>query len=121
MIPRTTFPFSATRAHGSNNQTASVNDCIAVLGAAKRFNDAQLIGIKLCPPLRELAVYTRADRIILALMLVTVAFTFAIDRAMLVGFLGYLIALLFRREKPDPFLVVSTFLLLLGSLLQMLH
>ena len=80
-----------------------------------------LIGIKLCPPLRELAAYTRADRIILALMLVTVVCTFAIDRAMLVGFLGYLIALLIRREKPDPFLIVSTLLLLLGFVLQMLH
>lgn len=79
-----------------------------------------LIGIKLCPPLRDLAAYTRADRVILALMLVTVAVTFAIDRAMLVGFLGYLIALLFRREKPNPFLIVSTLLLFLGFALQLL-
>ena len=79
-----------------------------------------LIGIKLCPPLRELISYTRTDLIILALMLITVAFTFAIDRAMLVGFLSYLITLLIHRGKPDPFLIISTLLLLLGVGLQSL-
>ncbi len=41
MMLRKTFPFSTT-ARGSNNQTASIHDCIAVLGAAKRFTEAQL-------------------------------------------------------------------------------
>jgi AGZA family xanthine/uracil permease-like MFS transporter len=79
-----------------------------------------LIGIKLCPPFRELANYSHLDRIILALMLITVAFTFAIDRAMLIGFVGYLAAALVRGQKPNPFLILSTLLLFLGMALQIL-
>jgi adenine/guanine/hypoxanthine permease len=80
-----------------------------------------LIGIKLCPPLRELVTYFRVDRIVLVLMLVAVIFTFAIDRAMLVGFVSYLVAGLARRERVSPYLVLSTLLLILGIGFQIIN
>lgn len=79
-----------------------------------------LIGIKLCPPLRVLRDYNRTDRVLLSLMLVAVAVTFSIDRAMLVGFLGYLIAGIIAGHRPSPFLMLSTLFLLAGVLLQLL-
>jgi len=77
-----------------------------------------LIGIKLCPPLRDLNAYSITETWVLGLMLVTVVLTFAIDRAMLVGFLGYIFISINRRQIPDPFLVFSTFILLLSIGLQ---
>ena len=41
-MSRTNFPFSAIKPSRSNCQVASRHDCIAVLGAAKRFTEAQL-------------------------------------------------------------------------------
>jgi AGZA family xanthine/uracil permease-like MFS transporter len=79
-----------------------------------------LIGIKLCPPLRVMRDYSITDRLLLALMLLAVAVTFSIDRAMLVGFLGYMTAGIAQRRWPDPFLVLSTLILLVGVVLQIL-
>jgi AGZA family xanthine/uracil permease-like MFS transporter len=78
------------------------------------------VGIKLCPSLAQMRKASPVDRLTLVLMpLVTIA-TFAIDRAMLAGFSIHLLALLFRRKWPDPFLAVSTLLLGAGVLLQVL-
>jgi AGZA family xanthine/uracil permease-like MFS transporter len=78
------------------------------------------VGIKLCPSLSQLRKALPVDRLTLVIMpLVTIA-TFAIDRAMLAGFAIHLVALLFRRKLPDPFLAVSTLLLGAGVLLQIL-
>lgn len=71
-----------------------------------------LIGIKLCPPIRLLKDYSKADGLMLLLMLGAVAATFSIDRAMLIGFLGYLGVDVVSNRRPDPFLVISAFFLL---------
>jgi AGZA family xanthine/uracil permease-like MFS transporter len=76
------------------------------------------VGIKLCPSLSQVRQAALVDRLTLAIMpLVTIA-TFAIDRAMLAGFAIHLVALFARRERPDPFLAISTALLGAGVLLQ---
>jgi AGZA family xanthine/uracil permease-like MFS transporter len=77
------------------------------------------VALKLCPSLRELRTYPVIDLIVLAVMLVIVVATFAIDRAMLAGFVVYLVMDLVRQRRPNPYLVGSTLLLALGALLQM--
>ena len=77
-----------------------------------------LIGFKLCPPFKDFASYARMDKVVLVLMLLTVVLSFAIDRAMLVGFMGHIIVILVQRKMPDAYLVEGTLILLLGALLQ---
>ncbi len=78
------------------------------------------VAAKLCPSLRQLKSYSKVDMAALVLMLITVIATFAIDRAMLVGFCIYLVADLFGRRKPNPYLVGSAVLLAIGVVLQII-
>lgn len=76
------------------------------------------VAVKLCPPLAELRRYGQVDRLALIVMVATVILTFAIDKAMLAGFLIYLAGDLGRRQRPNTYLAISAALLGLGSLLQ---
>lgn len=76
------------------------------------------VALKLCPSVRELKAYPKIDLFVLAIMLVIVIVTFAIDRAMLAGFVVYLFMDLFALRRPNPYLVVSTVLLAVGAVLQ---
>jgi len=78
------------------------------------------VALKLCPSWHELRSYPRVDLVVLAAMQIAVVMTFAIDRAMLVGFAAYLIVDLAARRRPNPYLVASTLLLAGGAVLQML-
>jgi AGZA family xanthine/uracil permease-like MFS transporter len=77
------------------------------------------VGIKLCPTIRDLKSYSWIDLIVLAIMPLAVIATFAIDRAMLVGFVIYLVADLAMLRRPNPYLIGSTALLALGAWLQL--
>lgn len=77
------------------------------------------VGIKLCPTRQELKDYQRSDVVVLIIMQVLVVLTFAIDRAMLVGFLLYIGRDLLARRKPNAYLVGSAALLLIGTILQL--
>lgn len=76
------------------------------------------VALKLCPSVRELKSYPKVDLVVLAVMQIIVIATFAIDRAMLAGFIVYLLIDLFRLRRPNPYLVASTTLLAIGALLQ---
>lgn len=76
------------------------------------------VGVKLCPPLRQLKSYQIIDFVALAVMQIIVVATFAIDRAMLAGFFLYLVADLFVGRRPNPYLIGSTILLAIGAVLQ---
>jgi len=77
------------------------------------------VGIKLCPSLKELRTYSPVDLIALILMPLAVIVTFAIDRAMLIGFGVYAFADLIKLRKLNPYMVGSMILLAIGAYLQM--
>jgi AGZA family xanthine/uracil permease-like MFS transporter len=77
------------------------------------------VAIKLCPSLEELRRFSKIDLLVLIVMQVIVIITFAIDRALLAGFSIYLIADVIGRRRPNPYLVCSTVLLAICSLLQL--
>jgi adenine/guanine/hypoxanthine permease len=76
------------------------------------------VGLKLCPSFGELRTYSRIDVVALVLMQAAVVATFTLDRAMLVGLSSHIVAALLNRQKVNPYLVGSTFLLALGAVLQ---
>ncbi len=78
------------------------------------------VATKLCPPLGELRSYSRVDVLVLILMQIAVVATFAIDRAMLVGFLIYVAAEFVERRRINPYLAGSTVLLAFGLAVQLL-
>jgi AGZA family xanthine/uracil permease-like MFS transporter len=77
------------------------------------------VGIKLCPSMRELKSYSTIDLAVLVIMPLTVIASFAIDRAMLIGFAVYFFADVLNRRRPNPYLVGSMILLAIGAVLQM--
>lgn len=78
------------------------------------------VGISLMPSLKELLSYNRIELGTLALMIGTVVYTFAIDKALLVGFVAYMAGLAAsgRAREIDRYMVVSALLLLAGTVLQ---
>lgn len=77
------------------------------------------VALKLCPSVRELKSYPVIDLIVLVVMQLIVIATFAIDRAMLAGFVAYLLMDLFRLRRPNPYVVGSAILLAIGAILQL--
>ena len=77
-----------------------------------------LVAIKLCPRFSQLREFSLVDIAATVLMQVTVIATFAIDRAMLIGFSIYVLAAIPQRRRPDPYLIASTCALALGLILQ---
>lgn len=76
------------------------------------------VGLKLCPSVLELREYPWLDLLVMAIMQVVVVATFAIDRAMLAGFVAYIGVDVVRRRVPDPYLLASTALLIVGVVMQ---
>jgi len=76
------------------------------------------VGIKLLPDRKWLRLSSWRDRVILVAMVLAVVLTFSIDRAMLVGFGGYGLVDAVQRRRPNPYLLLSFFLLVIGVLLQ---
>ena len=77
------------------------------------------VGIRLCPPIIEIRTYSKVDLFVMVVMQVVVIWTFAIDRAMLAGFVIYLIVDLKTGRRPNSYMAVSTVLLVIGAVLQM--
>lgn len=59
------------------------------------------VALKLFPSMRELRSYSKLDLVVLTIMQIIVIATFAIDRAMLAGFIIYLLMDLFRLRRPN--------------------
>lgn len=78
------------------------------------------VAIKLCPSPSEIKTFPRPDLIIMILMQLTVIWFFAIDKAMLIGCLGYIANEYRGSRKPNPYLVGSVVMLLIGTLFQLL-
>ncbi|MBU0532668.1 NCS2 family permease [Candidatus Micrarchaeota archaeon] len=78
------------------------------------------VGITLLPSKEELGGYTWIDKTSVILMAITVLLTFALDKAMLVGFGAYIMSSVIAKRKVDKYLVASTILLLIGVVLQLI-
>ncbi|MDO8553868.1 MAG: NCS2 family permease [Candidatus Micrarchaeota archaeon] len=78
------------------------------------------VGITLMPSRKELAKYSMVEIISVAMMALTVLFTFALDKAMLVGFGIYIIGSVVtgKARQVDIYLIISTILILVGLVLQ---
>lgn len=78
------------------------------------------VGITLFPSGKELQTYHSVEIATMLLMIATVIYTFAIDKALLVGFLAYIGGLVATKKTKeiDIYMVISTVLLLTGVLIQ---
>jgi AGZA family xanthine/uracil permease-like MFS transporter len=78
-----------------------------------------LVGTQLFPSREELKQYSAIDIVTVLVMIVSVVLTFSLDKAMLFGFLIFLVSqvLTGRFKEIDLYLVASTALLLIGTLL----
>ncbi|MFT7615348.1 MAG: AGZA family xanthine/uracil permease-like MFS transporter [Candidatus Woesearchaeota archaeon] len=79
------------------------------------------VGIHLFPTRDELKKYTAIDIVSVVVMIVATVWTFSIDKALLFGFLIYIIglALTGKAKKIDMYMVISTVLLLIGTFLSL--
>jgi adenine/guanine/hypoxanthine permease len=76
------------------------------------------VGLKLCPSKSQFMGFPTVEKVALASMpLITIA-TFAIDKAMLGGFLIFVIGCFASGHRANPFLIGSTLLLAAGVVLQ---
>lgn len=76
------------------------------------------VGITLMPSKKELVKYSKIEIISILTMAGTVLVTFALDKAMLVGFATYIVGSVVTGKKVDFYLIMSTVLILVGLLLQ---
>lgn len=77
------------------------------------------VGIKLMPNLEQIKKITTIEVLAVTLMILVTVVTFALDKAMLVGFGFYILGNLFtaRLKRVNLYLVVSTLIILLSILL----
>ena len=74
------------------------------------------VGLTLMPSRKELTTYSNVEKASILAMALTVLFTFALDKAMLIGFGTYIIGsvLAGKSKQVDIYLVISTALILLA-------
>jgi len=64
--------------------------------------------------------FVTSDKIILALMLIVVLFSFSLQYALIFGYGGYVVQELIREKKANPYLVGSLIVLIIGTIVQWL-
>jgi AGZA family xanthine/uracil permease-like MFS transporter len=77
------------------------------------------VTVKLLPDLRELEQYDWWDFLGIGMMQIAVIISFALDRAVLVGLLVYLLRDVVQVRKVNPYLIASASLLAVGVCLQL--
>ncbi len=79
------------------------------------------VGLQLFPSKEELKSYSKLDIFTVLVMIAVTILTFAIDKALLAGFLIYLAGLVVKGKTKDIdlFMVVSTVLLIVGLVLSL--
>lgn len=78
------------------------------------------VGLHLFPSKEEFKTYNKLDIFTVLVMILVTVLTFAVDKALLAGFLIYMVGLIVKGKAKEInlFMVISTILLLLGSVLQ---
>lgn len=77
------------------------------------------VGLNLFPSKEEFKTYNKLDIFTVLVMILVTVLTFAVDKALLAGFIIYMGGLIFKgkAKEIDLFMVISTALLLLGLIL----
>jgi xanthine/uracil/vitamin C permease (AzgA family) len=77
------------------------------------------VGLQLMPKWKDAKQFHWVEIISIVVMLALVAFTFSLDKAMLFGFLVYIVGKLIVGQKSEisNYLIISTVLLLVGGIL----
>ena len=77
------------------------------------------VGIKIFPEVKELKAITKTELITIAIMMIVTVMTFALDKAMLIGFSFYIMRLLIvgNKKKINVYLIMSVILILIATLL----
>jgi len=77
------------------------------------------VGIKIFPEVKELKAITKTELITIAIMMIVTVMTFALDKAMLIGFSFYIMSLLIvgNKKKINVYLIMSVILILIATLL----
>jgi AGZA family xanthine/uracil permease-like MFS transporter len=78
------------------------------------------VGTTLLPKKREWLSYHWVDAVAVLLMIVVTLWSFALDKAMFAGFAAVLLGTLVLKKRPNAYLVISTFVLLVSMLLSQL-
>lgn len=80
------------------------------------------VGLQLMPKWKEIKQFHWVETLSILVMLTLVAFTFSLDKAMLFGFVTFILGKIIVGEKKDinPYLIVSALLLLVGAILTLI-
>lgn len=81
------------------------------------------VGLQLMPKWKDAKQFQAVEVISILVMLSLVAFTFSLDKAMLLGFLTYIIGKVIagKQKEINPYLIVSAALLLIGAVLTFIY
>jgi AGZA family xanthine/uracil permease-like MFS transporter len=81
------------------------------------------VGIHLFPNKKELNTYTKLDLFTVLVMILVTIWTFAVDKALLFGFIIYMLGLLFtgKAREINIYMVISTILLLIGFIFSIIQ
>jgi AGZA family xanthine/uracil permease-like MFS transporter len=81
------------------------------------------VGLQLMPKWKDAKQFTWVEIVSVLVMLLLVAFTFSLDKAMLFGFITYLIGKLITGERKEinPYLLISAIFLLAGAILTYIY
>lgn len=81
------------------------------------------VGLQLMPKWKDAKQFHGVEIISVLVMLVLVAFTFSLDKAMLFGFVTYIVGKIIAGELKEinPYLIVSALLLLIGAVLTFIY
>jgi adenine/guanine/hypoxanthine permease len=80
------------------------------------------VGLHLFPSKAEFKTYNKLDIFTVLVMILVTIFTFAVDKALLAGFVIYMVGLIFKGKAKEInlFMVISTILLALGLILSII-
>lgn len=82
-----------------------------------------LVGLQLMPKWKDAKKFQAVEVVSILVMLTMVAFTFSLDKAMLFGFITYIIGKIIagKQKEINPYLVVSAAMLLIGAILTFIY
>jgi len=81
------------------------------------------VGLKLLPQKNEFVKMNLIEKLAIILMIITTFATFSLDKAMLLGFLIYIIGCIIKGNLKDisPYLIISTLIILISVVLSIVY
>lgn len=81
------------------------------------------VGFKLMPQRKDIMILNLIEKLAIILMIITTFVTFSLDKAMLLGFLVYIIGSFINgnRKNLSPYLIISTLIILVSVILGIVY